>query len=84
MLDNLSIRIFSNLKHLLMSDEFKNRYRKSPKDFVRSRVLGFVELMALQLKKLVLSLSVELSNFLDILDEEKSYTKQAFVKLGKS
>lgn len=78
MLVPLSVRIFSNLKDLLMSDEFKNKYRKSPKDFIRSRVLGFAELIALQLKSLVLSLSVELSNFLDILDEEKNYTKQAF------
>ena len=36
MLVPLSVRIFSNLKDLLMSDEFKNKYRKSPKDLIWS------------------------------------------------
>lgn len=75
--------IFSNLKSNLMSESFKEQHRDRRKSFVRTRVLGFVDLITIQLNRVVLSLAVELEKFLNIINTHRSYSKQAFSKARK-
>lgn len=72
--------IFANLKSVIMSESFKAQHRDTNKSFVRNRVLGFVDLITLQLNRVVLSLAVEIEKFLNGLNTDKSYSKQAFSK----
>lgn len=75
--------IISNLIDVLHSDSFKASHRQSKVDFSRHRVLSFVDLVMIQLNRIVLSLSVEIENFLDFLKSSKSYSKQAFSEARK-
>lgn len=75
--------IFSNLNHLLHSDSFKESHRQSKVDFTRRRVLNFVDLVVIQLNRIVLSLSIEIENFLDFLKNPQTYSKQAFSEARK-
>jgi hypothetical protein len=72
--------IFTNLKLVLMSASFKERHRDKKESFARKRILGFVDLITLQLNRVVLSLAVELEKFLTIMHTGKGYSKQAFSK----
>ncbi|WP_417941244.1 IS4 family transposase [Flavobacterium sp. RS13.1] len=63
-----------------MSESFKTKHRKKDSAFIRNRILSFVELVVIQINRLVLSLNVELENFLDLIDSNQSYSKQAFSK----
>jgi Transposase DDE domain len=72
--------ILAELHALLHSDSFNQSHKIGDRSFVRSRVLGFSDLIKLQLNQLVKSLSVELSKGLQLLgiSAELSYSKQAF------
>ena len=71
-------KIIDRIRIILMSADFKERHKKKKTAFIRKRVLSFVEIIVIQINRLVLSLSVELDNFLDVLDISKTYSKQAF------
>ena len=76
----LSDFIFGELKQLLMSEDFKNEHRNSARSFIRNRVAGFAQIVGIQINRLVKSLSVELIKFLNLIDSNKTYSKQAFSK----
>ena len=80
---DFSQSIFDKLATFITSDTFKTNHRLRKEDFTRTRVFDFVALLAVQLNRIVLSLSVELENFLDYLQSPKSYSKQAFSKARK-
>jgi len=77
---NISDKIITDIKLLLMSDGFKARHRKSEKFFTRKRILGFPELVFLHINRLVLSLAVELEKFMCYFNISDGYSKQAFSK----
>lgn len=79
----LSKPIFGKLATFITSESFKNAHRLRKEDFTRTRVFDFVALVVIQLNRIILSLSVELENFLDYLESPKSYSKQAFSKARK-
>ncbi|OJJ12529.1 hypothetical protein BKI52_45365 [marine bacterium AO1-C] len=62
----------------MQEEPFKERHRRFSRYFTRKRVLSFVDLLVLQINRLVLSLSVELSTFLDIIGLPAIISKQAF------
>lgn len=70
--------IFKHLQEVLQSVEFKETYRCSAKDFTRHRVLGFADMILLQINRLVLSVGIELEIYLDRLGSITSFSKQAF------
>lgn len=77
---NRADNIIEKIRLVLVSSDFKERHRKKDTAFIRNRVLSFVELIVIQINRLVLSLSVELDNFLNLLNTSNSYSKQAFSK----
>lgn len=81
--NNPSKGIFPNLIQELRSEEFKLTHRKKNQDFSRQRALGFVDLVMIQLNRLILSLSVEIENFLELIATQVNYSKQAFSKARK-
>jgi hypothetical protein len=67
------------LRVMIGSDEFKDKYRQSGKDFTRKRVLTFVGLVVSQINLMSKSLSVEVSKFVErFFGFACDYTKQAF------
>lgn len=80
---DFSQSIFDKLATLITSDSFKINHRLRKEDFTRTRVFDFVTLLVIQLNRIILSLSVELENFLDYLQSSQSYSKQAFSKARK-
>lgn len=78
-----SQHIFDNLATFIHTNTFKESHRLRPEDFTRTRVFDFVALIVVQLNRIILSLSVELENFLDYLKSPKSYSKQAFSQARK-
>ncbi|MDX2305507.1 MAG: hypothetical protein NW226_22030 [Microscillaceae bacterium] len=81
--NNPSKGIFPNLIQELRSEEFKLTHRKKNQDFSRQRALGFVDLVMIQLNRLILSLSLEIENFLELIATQVNYSKQAFSKARK-
>lgn len=75
--------IFVKVATFITSESFKQDHRLRKEDFTRTRVFDFVALVVIQLNRIILSLSVELENFLDYLESPKSYSKQAFSKARK-
>lgn len=71
-------KLFTRLITTMNNSQFKSRHRKFSRDFTRKRVLGFVDLLVIQLRRVVLSLSVELEKFLSFLGDPGSFSKQAF------
>jgi hypothetical protein len=64
---------------MIGSEEFKDKYRQSEKDFTRRRVLTFVGLVVSQINLMSKSLSVEVSKFVErFFGFACDYTKQAF------
>lgn len=64
---------------MIHSEDFKERYRVSEKDFTRNRVLTFVGLVVSQLNLMSKSLSVEVSRFVErFINLGKDYSKQAY------
>lgn len=75
-----STSIFPKLIHQIQREDFKLNHRKKAEDFTRQRVLNFVDLMMIQINRLVLSLSVEIEKFLALFANPLNYSKQAFSK----
>ena len=64
---------------MIGSDGFKERHRKSGRDFTRKRVLTFVGLVVSQINLMSKSLSVEVSRFAErFLGAGRDCSKQAF------
>jgi Transposase DDE domain. len=76
--EKYSALIFTSLATLMQEESFKERHRRFSRYFTRKRVLSFVDLLVLQINRLVLSLSVELSTFLDVIGSPAIVSKQAF------
>jgi len=73
-----SIRI-PKIAARLESPEFQRTYAQKPQDFSQQRKVGLVSLISIILNRLVLTTSVELSNFLHHhLPAVTSYTKPSF------
>ena len=78
----ISATLFHRLKSKMESETFKSLYRKRHSDFVRKRVLGFSDLLFLQLHRMSKSLSIELVKFFK-LAQRPFCSKQAFSKARK-
>lgn len=67
---------------MIQGEEFKNKSKKSEKDFTRKRKIGFVPLVCLVLRMIRKSTQLELDEFrerfMPELAEKTSYTKQSF------
>ena len=73
-----SALIFTKLAATMQEQSFKKRHRRFSRYFTRKRILSFVDLVVIQVNRMVLSLSVELSNFLDLIGLPGNFSKQAF------
>jgi hypothetical protein len=78
-----SQQILDRLSLFIHSVSFKEQHRFRKEDFTRDRVFNFITLIVIQLNRVILSLSVELENFLDYLQKPESYSKQAFSQARK-
>lgn len=81
---NKSEYVISSIQEQVMEESFKETYRQSPKSFTRNRILGFLDLIALQLSRIVRSLAIELNDFLEVKNSSSTYSKQAFSKARKN
>jgi hypothetical protein len=70
--------ILTSIHNLMMSENFKETHRNSPKSFVRDRILGFSDFIIIQVSMLIKSLSIEIDKALILLSSPYFYTKQAF------
>lgn len=71
------ITIFT--KKIIYSDDLKNKFRKSKKDFTRNRILTYNKMLILLLQKWVKSLQLRLNEFWTKLDDIIA-TDVAFIK----
>ncbi|MEA5405582.1 hypothetical protein VB776_21760 [Arcicella sp. DC2W] len=70
--------IITSIHSLIMSKNFKDTHRISPKSFVRDRILGFSDFIIIQVSMLIKNLSVEIDKALLLLSCSNFYSKQAF------
>lgn len=75
-----TIVVYKATKDRLLSEEFKNFFRSSPRFFTRDRVFTFPTMIIIILNNISKSLSVELTKFLQRLKLGCLGSKQAFSK----
>lgn len=80
---SFSALLFSSLSKRLYQESFKSAHREDDKHFTRQRVLNFVDLVMIQLRRLVHNLNIEIEQFLTWLSSPDSYSQQAFSKARK-
>lgn len=75
-----SERIFSKIRELIHSEDFKLKYRLSEKAFIRNRLLSFSFLVIFILNRLKKSNAAEIDSSNILLNCAKNFTKSALSK----
>ncbi|WP_348970642.1 IS4 family transposase [Chondrinema litorale] len=80
---NICYFFFELLKSELFSVDFQKQHSMKSQDFIRQRLLGFSQIAAILINRVVKNLSIEVSNFFNTIGSYSTCSKQAFSKARK-
>lgn len=75
-----TVKILTMIKELISCNEFKERNKMNEKDFIRNRKMTFAKLIMFLMNLIRKSLQIEIDDFIDLLNEDMEYSKQALSK----